>query len=134
MIKDFSRADYTNKNCYSNIKMRTWQSRLPKTTAIQLSEKKWQSWLRQQNCYSIYKKIAELAAPTKLPFKLYIEKWQSRLSKNNCYKIYFKMAEQAVKKQLLYNLVLKMAELAAPTKLLYNMRVWHIISHFFGGN
>jgi hypothetical protein len=44
------------------------------------------------------------------------------------------MAEQAVKKQLLYNLVLKMAELAAPTKLLYNMRVWHIISHFFGGN
>ena len=32
--------------------------------------KKWQSWLRQQNCYSIYKKIAELAAPTKLLYDI----------------------------------------------------------------
>jgi hypothetical protein len=49
--------------------------------------------------------MAELAAPTKLLFKLYIKKWQSRLSKNNCNTIYLK----------------KMAELAAPTKLLYNL-------------
>ena len=55
MIKDFSRADYTNKNCYSNIKMRT-------NMAEQAAE---------NNCYTIVrKKVAELAAPTKLLFNL----------------------------------------------------------------
>ncbi len=55
MIKDFFRADYTNKNCYSNIKMR-------KNMAEQTAE---------NNCYTIVrKKVAELAAPTKLLFNL----------------------------------------------------------------
>ena len=107
----------------------------PKNNFYKTYFKFWQSWLRQQNCYSslyikkaeqavekqlqynLFQKMAELAAPTKLLFAFIYIKRQSRLSKNNCNTIYFK----------------KMAELAAPTKLLYNMCVLHIISHFFGG-
>jgi hypothetical protein len=87
---------------------------------VGILKKKIQSWLRPRNCYQKYD-------------KRFLQSW---LHQQNCYsniKMRTKMAEQAAEKPRLYNLFLKIAELAAPTKLLYNMRVWHIISHFFGG-
>ena len=67
--------------------------------------------------YNLFLKNGRAGCANKTAIQVIYKKWQSRLTNNNCNTIYFK----------------KKAELAAPTKLLYNMRVWHIISHFFGG-